>query len=112
MRNVEIKERGTSVEPRRWEIRALGYLGLSATDAAAWRGFAGEVLGLGKAPDSPAGAARFKADARQWRLSIEPEGRDGIAFMGFEVRGPGEFAAAVRDLREAGVAIEADDGSL
>lgn len=95
-----------------WNIRALAYLGLDATNPQAWRTYATQILGLAESANSRGGAARFKSDARQWRIAVSPSARDGLAFLGFEVSGPADFAAAVSDIRAAGVAVEVDKDAL
>ncbi len=85
-------------------IGSLGYLGLQVKDTAAWEAFATGVLGL--MPAEPAGdSRRFRLDDLAWRIAVEPGAADDLAYVGFEVAGPAELAAAGERLSEAGVAV-------
>ena len=100
-------------------IIGLGYVGLTAPDLAQWLTFARDVIGLdpGRAPGGPAfesdgadglgrdGSLFFRIDDWTWRLAIHPasEGeRPGLAYLGFEVGGEAELAAALEELAQAG----------
>lgn len=93
-------------------IRGLGYLGLTARNLAGWRAFATDFMGLSEAPSHDAESLRFKMDDRQWRISVEEGPSDGVAFLGWELAGPGELAAAVEDLRSAGATVRLADRGL
>lgn len=87
------------------KIRALGYLGLRSTCKAHWAAFATDVLGMAVSGASGDDSLKLKIDERVWRIAIEAGDSDGLAFLGFEVAGPGEFAEAVDCLRSAGVDV-------
>lgn len=106
------------------EIVGLGYLGLGAADPREWLPYGRDVIGLAPArvPCVPAhmpsprdgigedGSVYFKLDEWAWRIAIHPSaGNRGLLYMGFEVRGPGELAQALEELRAAG--YEAVEGT-
>lgn len=86
-------------------VAALGYVVARARDLAAWRDFAGGVLGLMPA-DAPADSLAFRIDERPFRLLIEQGGTDGVSAAGLECATAAEFAAACARLRGAGVAVQ------
>jgi 2,3-dihydroxybiphenyl 1,2-dioxygenase len=83
------------------DVRALGYLRLGVTDEAAWACFATAVLGL-----QPAGAHRYRVDARSWRLETVPAATDGLVAVGLEVADANALAAIGDWLTKAGAPVE------
>jgi 2,3-dihydroxybiphenyl 1,2-dioxygenase len=65
-------------------VSSLGYIGIAATDLAAWRRFASGVLAM-EAGEGPRGGLALRMDEKWARLLIEPSERDGLAFFGWEV---------------------------
>lgn len=88
-------------------IRCLGYVGFAATDVDAWRNFATRVLGL-MPGEAAADEARFRLDEQAWRIAVQPGATDDLAYVGFEVAGPADLAAACARLEGAGVAVTRD----
>lgn len=109
------------------EIRQLGYVGLSGSDPKAWLDFATRILGLqparvlpgetwglpgmpnpgapsGGSGVAPDGSVYLKMDDWQWRVALHPGDGPGVRYLGFELRGPDELAAAVSELAAKGVA--------
>lgn len=108
-------------------IKAVAYVGIAATDPAAWLAFGTDVLGMMPAraipgagwgapgevlPDcarsgvGPDGSVYLKMDERQWRIAIHPtDGAEGLAYLGLEVAGSTEFDEMVRLLRERNVDV-------
>ena len=92
-------------------IGSLGYLGLRVKDPGAWNAFATGVLGL--MPAEPAGEARrFRLDDLAWRIAVERGDADDLAYLGFEVAGPGDLGAVRTRLADAGVAVGDGDPEL
>jgi len=112
------------------DVRALGYVRVRATDMAAWKEFATEIIGfaLGDGPEE--GALYLRIDERPARVVILPGDEDRVEAVGWEVRdqqaldrvqaaveGAGIAAKPLSleeaDLRrvEAGIAFEAPGGT-
>jgi 2,3-dihydroxybiphenyl 1,2-dioxygenase len=89
-------------------VGSLGYIGVTVKDPAAFGAFATGVLGLMQ-DASASGALRFRMDEHAWRIQIEPGDVNEVAFLGFEVAGPTELDAIVKQLREGGVAVQESD---
>lgn len=64
-------------------VFALGYLGIAATDIAAWEQFATEVLDMHV--EHHEDGLRLRMDEREWRMAVEPADWDGLAYVGWEV---------------------------
>jgi 2,3-dihydroxybiphenyl 1,2-dioxygenase len=92
-------------------VLGLGYIGVGVSDPAAWRRFAVDVLGLMPADDR-APPRRYRLDSQQWRIHVEPDGSDDIAFAGFEVADAEGLAAVAARLEQGGVAIERGTATL
>jgi biphenyl-2,3-diol 1,2-dioxygenase len=82
-------------------VSALGYIGLEASDLAAWRRYATGFLGLMEASSSDA-ELRFRADVRAWRIAVSQGKADDLAFAGFEVRDAAALAEVCASLKAAG----------
>lgn len=93
-------------------INSLDYLGFTSPRADDWTSFGPEVLGLQVADPGPDGSIRLRMDDRAWRLSISPGDADDIAFIGWGVDGASGLAAAVEELRAAGVDVHDGDVAL
>src|SRR5215470_18016131 len=110
------------------EIRQLGYVGLQGSDPKAWLDFATRIVGLQPArvlpgeswglpgqpnpgaPSSgsgvaPDGTVFLKMDDWQWRVALHPGDGPGLRYLGFELRGPTELAAAVAELGARGIPV-------
>ena len=92
-------------------VRALGYLGFGVSDLTAWRDFSANILGA-QVSDAADGSLRLRFDARAWRIAVEPDGPDDIAYAGWEVAGPLELEAMIASVESAGFAVTRDDGTL
>lgn len=92
-------------------VRALGYIGIGVSDMAAWRGFAAGILGA-QVDDAADGSLRLRFDARAWRIAIEPDGADDIAYAGWEVAGPHALSALISRIEASGIAVTRDHGPL
>lgn len=89
-------------------ITALGSLVIGATDVAAWRHFATEVLGL-QAFDDPSGALCLKMDERHHRYLVLPHDENRLLASVWELPDETSFLSARERLLLSGVAV--DDGS-
>lgn len=85
-------------------VLGLGYVGIGAADAAAWRPFATGLLGMEEV-EAGGGAAAYRVDESGRRLIVAPAARDGGAFYGWEVAGPDELDALAAALEDRGAAV-------
>jgi len=92
------------------EIRGLGYVGLRATDLAAWRPFAEELLGLMPATAEPgrqgAETLYYRLDGRRWRLAVHRAKEPGLAYLGWELPDRDALESAAEHLARCGVDAE------
>lgn len=91
-------------------IRALGYLGLTAPDLAAWHEFAADVCGLQISPQSTNDRLLLRADERAWRISVVP-GDGRLTFVGWEVASKTDLEHLADELTAAGVPVSEDPGT-
>jgi extradiol dioxygenase len=85
------------------QIVGLGYLGIEATDPAAWADFGPNVLGLPAGPPGADGTVYLRMDERCYRIAVHPGPRDGLAYLGWEVPSAAALEEAYGDLAEAGL---------
>lgn len=89
------------------EVRQLGYVGSTATDLAAWRAYAVEVLGIEISPDSTDEMLYLRFDDHHHRLVIHAGDIDDVAYVGWEVADPTALAAAVARVEASGLTVTA-----
>ncbi len=92
-------------------IRALGYIGLHATNLDDWGGFGTGVLGLQLAARGNSELV-FRMDDRRQRLVVARDATDGPAFFGWEVADAAALDAMAARLEAAGVAVRRGDAAL
>ena len=85
-------------------VLGLGYIGVAATDAEAWRPFATAFLGMQRV-DAGGGAAAYRVDECGRRVIVVPGRHDGGAFYGWEV-------ADAQALDETAAAVEAQGAAV
>jgi 2,3-dihydroxybiphenyl 1,2-dioxygenase len=88
------------------KIRAVGYLGVNATDVGAWRDFATNILGVQVRETSNNGDLLLKVDDYAWRIGIHQAEAPGLAYVGLELASAQAFQDAVEELRQAGVQVQ------
>jgi 3-methylcatechol 2,3-dioxygenase len=81
----------------------LDYIGVEASDLAAWERFARAVCGF--EVETLDRTLTFRCDERARRILVVPGGRDDLAFAGFDVDSDAEFALRVARLRDGGIAV-------
>lgn len=87
------------------KVSKLAYIGLGATDLAAWKNYATDVLGLGLGVDSNARLLYLRADDRHHRLSVHAGGNDDIAFVGWEVPDHDALEALAAHVEKQGLEV-------
>lgn len=86
-------------------VRALGYIGIGARDLPAWERFATEVLGLAVSERGPDGTLFLRMDEYHYRIIVQPDERDDLAFMGWEVADEAALTALAAQLQAQGVEV-------
>src|SRR3954452_6688078 len=88
------------------DVKALGYLRITAEDPHNWAGFASHVLGMEAVPGD-GDVLHLRMDDRHHRIAIEPaNGPDGFAY-GWELADAAALDVAAGELEAAGVAVTA-----
>jgi 2,3-dihydroxybiphenyl 1,2-dioxygenase len=82
-------------------VKALGYVGVTATDVAAWRDYATRVLAMEMVP-LPGDALALRMDEKWGRIFVAPGAQNGLASLGLEVADAAALDEAVRRMRAAG----------
>ncbi|MGB2008557.1 MAG: 2,3-dihydroxybiphenyl 1,2-dioxygenase, partial [Cycloclasticus pugetii] len=86
------------------KVIELGYLGLNVTDAAAWRKYATECIGLQIVESGQDDRFHLRMDLQHHRITVhETADCDDLAYMGWRVAGQEEFKAMQKQLTDAGV---------
>lgn len=93
-------------------VRALGYMGIEASDLERWAAFATGILGVEIAERGPDGTLFLQMDDRHHRFAVHPGPADDLAYNGWEVASADELAAIGEQLHAAGVAFEAGGSAL
>jgi 2,3-dihydroxyethylbenzene 1,2-dioxygenase len=85
------------------KVTELGYVGLSISNLDRWKAYACEIAGMEFLDESERDRAYLRMDEWHHRIVLHLDGRDDIAYLGFRVPGPIEFAAMAENLRKAGI---------
>lgn len=93
-------------------VRALGYMGIEASDLERWSAFATGILGLEIGGRGADGTLFLQMDERHHRFAIHPGPANDLAYNGWEVGSAAELAAIGAQLRAAGTPYEEGDGAL
>jgi 2,3-dihydroxybiphenyl 1,2-dioxygenase len=97
-------------------VRALGYVGISAPDLADWRSYGTRHLGL-QVVDRANRSVAFRMDDRAQRLIVEADGSQhdssrGVKFLGWEVADATALEAIAAKVEAAGVPVERGSRAL
>lgn len=92
-------------------VTQLGYIGLAVSDIGAWCEYASEVLGM-EIAERGEGLAYLRMDELHHRVILHEDGRDDLAYAGWQAPDREAFEATVRGLRAAGVSIRAAEPEL
>lgn len=84
-------------------ITQLGYLGLGVRSVDEWERFATQTLGLQVSERDDEGSLFLRIDEYHHRFIIRPDGKDDVAFIGWEVKDEQALLAMVDQLKGAGV---------
>ena len=67
------------------EVNALGYVGCTITDVAAWDNYLVSIYGLEKRQDAPKGVNQYRLDDHHHRLCLIESDDDALSYIGWEV---------------------------
>jgi biphenyl-2,3-diol 1,2-dioxygenase len=87
-------------------VTQLRYSGLGVSDVKAWERFATETLGLQVNGREADGTLFLRMDEYHHRFIVHPRGKDGVAYIGWEVADEQTLHAMTDQLRDAGVAVQ------
>jgi len=87
-------------------VTELGYLGLSVSDLAAWREYAGEIIGMEIVDEGDSDRIYLRMDSWHHRIVLHEDGGDDLAYVGWRVPGPVELEQLAAKLEQAGVAVK------
>ena len=85
-------------------VTQLGYVGIEASDLAAWEGFGVDILGLQLARKE-AGRLVFRMDEYEQRIIVTKGPADDLVFSGWEAASEAALRAIVERLGPAGVGV-------
>lgn len=88
------------------QITELGYMGIGVKDMAAWKNFAGNIVGMEVFDEGEGDRFYLRMDNWHHRLVVHNSGEDDMVYMGWRVAGPNELVEMEHQLSEAGVAYE------
>jgi 2,3-dihydroxybiphenyl 1,2-dioxygenase len=90
-------------------VRALGYVGVGATDLGDWRTYGTRHLGL-QVVDRSSGRIAFRMDDRSQRIIVEADGSHdpsrGIRLFGWEAADGAALEAIASGIERAGIKVE------
>ena len=86
-------------------VTQLGYLGIGVRDLDEWQNYARDVLGLGLAARDPDGTVLLNMDGHHHRFAVHEDGRDDLAYIGWETDSAAAVDAIAARLEAAGVAV-------
>lgn len=86
-------------------VKQISYLAIEASDLAAWRVFATEVLGLTLSSETPSGF-NLRLDRYQNRFFLTAGPSDDVTAIGFEVADEGDLMSLKARLEEAGTTVQ------
>ncbi len=84
-------------------VTELGYVGLSISNLDRWKAYACEIAGMELLDEGEGDRVYLRMDEWHHRIVLHLDGGDDLAYMGFRVAGPSEFAAMAEKLRGAGI---------
>lgn len=94
------------------EIMGLGYIGVETQQLAAWEAFATKLLGLELADRRENGTIVFRLDDYAYRLAVAPGPSEDVVYIGWEVADEAALISLQERLREHGVDVVVEDGTV
>src|ERR1041385_7234161 len=85
------------------KVTELGYLGIGVSDAAPWKEYAMQVVGMELLDEGEADRFYLRMDNWHHRIVVHTSGEDDLLYLGWRVAGPLELQEMEQQLREARV---------
>jgi 2,3-dihydroxybiphenyl 1,2-dioxygenase len=92
-------------------VTELGYLGLSVSDLAAWREYAGKIFGMEIVDDGEGDRVYLRMDSWHHRIVLHADGGDDLAYVGWRVPGPVELEELTAMLEQAEIPVKVASAS-
>ncbi|WP_375210863.1 VOC family protein [Hyphococcus sp.] len=89
----------------------LGYMGLSVSDADAWKTYAGEIAGMQVVDRGEKDRFYLRMDEWSRRFTLHLDGGDDLKYLGWRVAGPRELDDMARTLEAANHEFEIADNA-
>jgi 2,3-dihydroxybiphenyl 1,2-dioxygenase len=86
-------------------VTQLGYVGIGASDVAAWEPFAQEILGLEVSEKLPDGTLLLRMDDYHYRIAIHPSGTDDLLYQGWQVEDERALHQIAEQVRAFGIEV-------
>jgi len=90
----------------------LGYLGISVSDADAWKDYATQVIGLEIVDENDADRFYLRADQWHHRFTVHIGGEDDCIYTGYRVADQPALEAMGRQLEDAGISFRIGSEAL
>ncbi|HZS32783.1 MAG TPA: VOC family protein [Methylomirabilota bacterium] len=88
-------------------VSQLGYVGVGTSDAKAWQDLATNVLGMQVVPGDDRSTTYLRMDQCHHRVELRADGRDDLAFVGWEVPDRATLDRVAQQLEDGGVRVTA-----
>jgi 2,3-dihydroxybiphenyl 1,2-dioxygenase len=92
-------------DPSDVRVSQFGYLGIGVSDMGAWKEFSGSLLGLQENGASASGDVFLRLDEYHHRFVLVENGRDDIAFHGWEVKDAAALEQIAAKIRSYGITV-------
>ena len=94
------------------EVKELGYVVIEASDLAAWKHFAVDILGVGLGHEAPGESLGLRLDEKVHRLLVINGPADDMHAIGYDCGNVSVLDTLVQQLRKDGMAVEYCDDAL
>jgi len=84
-------------------VSQFGYLGIGVSDVHKWEQFATEILGMEVTERANDGTVYLRMDEYHHRIALVPNGKDDMAYVGWQVPNRKEYEEIKAKLLQAGV---------
>ena len=91
------------------EVNALGYVGCTITDVAAWDNYLVSIYGLEKRQDAPKGVNQYRLDDHHHRLCLIESDNDDLSYIGWEVESREALSELSAHLEANGITVTKAD---